>query len=158
MKTIPRLLGPALAGSTLLAAAFAFPSSGIAEDEYTRRATAATQVSVTDLAAGKRDRLEFGAGEFKGWLDRRGEWHVEGDVTHVGLLCGVYETGLRFGRGNPGCTNVQWLSEVHYGSRRTQCNGATVKHAAWHNEPALEGQFERITCAERVIRCTGNCK
>jgi len=142
----------------LALAAFAVPSQGVAADEYTRRAVATTQLSVTDLAAGKRDRLEFGIGEFKGWLDRRGEWYVEGDVSHVGLLCAEYETGLRFGKGSPGCTNIEWLSEVHYGSRRTQCNGATVRHAAWHNEPALEGQFDRITCAERVIRCTGNCK
>jgi hypothetical protein len=158
MKIIPRQFGPALAGAMLLAAAFVFQASGVAADEYTRRATAATRVSVSDLAAGRRDRLEFDSGEFKGWLDRKGEWYVEGDVSHVGLLCGVYETGLRFGKGDPGCTNVDWLSEVHYGSRRTQCNGATVKHAAWHNEPALEAQFEKITCAERVIRCTGNCK
>jgi hypothetical protein len=53
---------------------------------------------------------------------------------------------------------VKWLGEVLYGSRRTQCNGATVRHSAWQNDPQLGGYFDEITCADRVIRCTGNCK
>lgn len=158
MKTRSRRLGAALAGGLLLAAVLWIQSHEAAADEATRHASAPTRPSLADLASGKRDRLEFGGDEFKGWVDRSGDWHVEGEVAHVGLLCADYQMGLRFGKGSPGCTNVRWLGEVLYGSRRTQCNGATVKHSAWQNDPGLGGYFDEISCAEQVIRCTGNCK
>lgn len=129
-----------------------------AADESTRHASAPTRTALADAAVGKRERLEFGSDEFKGWLRKDGEWFVEGDVRHFGLICADYEMGLRFGAGSPGCANVEWLSEVRYASRRKQCNGATVRHSGSDTEPQLAEQFAKITCAERVIRCTGNCK
>jgi len=158
MKIRNRRLGIAKAVTMLLLTVLALNSRGAAADESTRHAAAPTRPSLVDLASGRRDRLEFGGNEFKGWVDRSGDWHVEGDVAHVGLLCADYQMGLRFGKGSPGCTNVKWLGEVLYGSRRTQCNGATVKHSAWQNDPGLGGYFDEISCAEQVIRCTGNCK
>jgi len=158
MKTQIRKFGGVAAAALLLVVALALDARSAAADELTRRASAPTRPSLADLASGKRDRLEFGGDEFKGWADRSGDWHVEGDVAHVGLLCADYQMGLRFGKGSPGCTNVKWLGEVLYGSRRTQCNGATVKHSAWQNDPGLGSYFGEITCAERVVRCTGNCK
>lgn len=158
MKTPTRNFSAVTVATLLLSATVALHAGRVSADELTRHATAQTRPSLADLASGKRNRLEFTDEEFKGWVDRTGEWHVEGDVAHVGLLCGDYQTGLRFGQGSPGCTNVRWLGEILYGSRRTQCNGATVKHSAWQNDPELGSYFDQITCAERVIRCTGNCK
>ncbi len=148
----------ATAACLFLAAVFAYSPTGRAADDLTRHASAPTRTALADQAVGKRERLEFGTDEFKGWLRNDGEWFVEGDVRHLGLLCADYEMGLRFGAGSPGCANVEWLSEVRYATRRKQCNGATVKHSGSDTEPALSAQFAKITCAERVIRCTGNCK
>lgn len=142
----------------LLVAVFAYPPASRADEDFTRHASAPTRTALADQAVGKRERLEFGGDEFKGWLRKDGEWFVEGDVRHFGLLCADYEMGLRFGAGSPGCANVEWLSEVRYATRRKQCNGATVRHSGSDTEPALADQFAKITCAERVIRCTGNCK
>ena len=158
MNTPTKLRRAAIVGSLLLGAAIALPAFGQSTEPWTRHASAPTRISLADAAAGKRTRLEFGSDEFKGWLRNNGEWYVEGDVTHMGLVCADYEMGLRFGTGSPGCSNVEWLSEVRYATRRKQCNSATVKHTGGDSEPQLAGLFGKITCAERVIRCTGNCK
>jgi hypothetical protein len=158
MPISTRLQRVALTGCVLLASLLAGQQSGHAADEYTRRASAPTQPSLGDMATGKRDRLEFGSTDFKGWVRKDGEWYIEGDVNHLGLVCADYEMGVRFGAGAPGCGNVEWLSEVRYATRRKQCNGATVKHTGGATEPELAGLFGKITCAERVIRCSGNCK
>ena len=79
-------------------------------------------------------------------------------MTHRGLLCGEYSVGMRFGIGRPGCSNVAWLTDVTYATARRQCNNATLYHAGGDVQPELAGSFAQITCAERVIRCTGVCK
>ena len=120
--------------------------------------TAIARASSMTAATGKPERLEFDFGGVKLSLREKGNWHIEGPVPHQGLLCATRELGVRFGIGSPGCTNVHWLSEIDYGTNEKQCNNAT----AWHNGggflPALEQDYTRITCAERVVQCSGNCK
>lgn len=155
---ITRLLSRFAIAGGLIAALIGFHSAGIAADESIRRDVSPTRASLSDIATGKKDRVEFGTSEFKGWLRANGEWYVEGEVPHLGLLCADYEMGLRFGAGAPGCGNVTWLSEEHYATRRKQCNGASVKHTGGATEPELAAIFGKITCVERIVRCSGNCK
>jgi|GEM_PF-1588116 len=144
---------------TAVFAVFAFvalaPCDAEAADAVQSRASAPTRVSIADLASGKRDRLEFSDSAFTGWVRRDGEIYLEADVAHSGLLCADYQAGVRFGVGAPGCSNVQWLSEAIYTSQRMQCNNAGLRHVGGATEASLTAIFDRITCAERIIRCSG---
>jgi hypothetical protein len=91
-------------------------------------------------------------------LKRDGGWHVEGTVRHRGLRCGIYELGMRFGMGNPDCTDVTWVTRDTYATSQYQCNDAEMPHAGTEIDTTLADRFDAITCAERVVRCTGNCK
>jgi hypothetical protein len=144
------LLG-ALAIAALLAAA---PLANAAE----QRSQAAAQYTRVTMEGYKLQRKDFRFGNFTGWVKRGGEWHIEGPVQHRGLLCGTYEVGMRFGVGKPDCTDVQWVSDVHYVTTHAQCNEAEVPHSGNDIDASLADQFDAISCAERVVRCSGNCK
>ena len=102
--------------------------------------------------------FDFREGESRAWLNRDGDLQTRGWVLHRGLLCATYRMGLRFGTGNPACQNVTWLTEPIYLTSQLQCNSARVSHLGSNNLPELAAQLDRITCAERVIHCTGNCR
>jgi hypothetical protein len=138
---------------TLLSAAIS-PQAGAAE----QRSQAAAQSPTVTLDGYKLQRKDFRLGAFTAWLKRNGEWHIEGPVRHRGLLCGTYEVGMRFGTGKPDCTDVQWVSEVRYATSQSQCNDAEMPHSGTEIDASLADQFDAITCAERVTRCSGNCK
>lgn len=108
----------------------------------------------------KRVRLDFDfrEGESRAWLNQDGDLQVQGWIKHRGLLCATYRMGVRFGSGAPACQNLTWLTEPIYLTSQLQCNGARVSHLGSDNLPALASQLDRITCAERVILCTGNCR
>lgn len=123
-----------------------------------RRSLAAAQHLSITAEGFKPQRKDFRFGGFTAWLKRGGEWHIEGSVRHRGLLCGTYELGMRFGIGKPDCTDVKWVSGDSYVSSQYQCNDAEMPHAGTDIDAALADQFDAITCAERVVRCSGNCK
>jgi hypothetical protein len=77
----------------------------IAHADANRSAAPATypKVQYEDF---KLQRKDFNFFSYKAWVKRGGEWHIEGPVTHKGLLCGTYELGMRFGVGKNGCTDV----------------------------------------------------
>ncbi|MEO8156326.1 MAG: hypothetical protein ABI648_00920 [Betaproteobacteria bacterium] len=102
--------------------------------------------------------FDFAAGESSGWLNVDGDFHVNGWVQHRSLLCATYRTALRFGIGAPGCLNVEWMSDPIYVTSQYQCNGARVQHDGGDSAPEIGAQIGKITCAERVIRCSGSCK
>ena len=101
--------------------------------------------------------FDFRAGESSAWLNADGDFHVHGWVAHRGLLCANYRMGMRFGIGAPGCLNVEWMSDPVYVTSQYQCNGAHVEHEGGDDAPEIGAQIEKITCAERVIRCSGSC-
>jgi hypothetical protein len=106
------------------------------------------------------ERLEFNFGRDRGsaWVARKGELYVEAWVQHNGLLCATYEVGVRFGEGRPGCTDVRWLAPPKWVSSLRQCNNAVVKHVGNDTDADLPAVYERITCAERLIKCaSGSC-
>jgi hypothetical protein len=108
--------------------------------------------------AGSPARLDFFYGDIRAWLLQNGDWHIEGDIQHHGVLCAKYELGIQFGIGNPGCANVEWIGVPDYVTEHTQCNGALLHHSGTDIDPVAANDFDQITCAQRLIRCTGNCK
>jgi hypothetical protein len=114
--------------------------------------------SVTSPPAINRLDFDFRIEETRAWLNETGDFQITGWLKHAGLLCATYRTGLRFGIGAPGCLNVNWITDPHFVTSEFQCNGARVQHAGGDTVPAVGEQVGKITCAERVITCSGNCK
>ena len=120
----------------------------------------ATEPRRTSEIGGARSlaRLDFSFGDIRAWLLQDGNWHIEGDVRHLGAFCGRYELGIQFGIGSPGCSNVEWMGTPVYVTSRTQCNNAVLRHSGGDIDYAAAEAFDRINCAQRLIRCSGNCK
>ncbi|MEO8005497.1 MAG: hypothetical protein ABI771_11365 [Betaproteobacteria bacterium] len=108
----------------------------------------------------KINRLDFDfrSGETTAWLNGGGDFHVHGWIPHRGLLCATYRVGMRFGAGSPGCQNVNWITDPVYVTSQYQCNGARVEHDGGDTLPELADRIGQITCAERVVRCSGACR
>jgi hypothetical protein len=123
-----------------------------------KRAESAAQNSRISYDSANLKRKDFNFFGFKAWVNHEGIWSIDGNVSHKGLLCGTYEVGMRFGAGTEGCNEVKWITTDQYLTSEMQCNNATVNHHGMYTEKALADHFDEITCAERVIRCTGTCK
>jgi hypothetical protein len=107
---------------------------------------------------GKPTRLEFDFGDFTAWARKKGGWQLEGVINHSGLVCGTYYVMARFGTGNPGCENVKWFSDPKLVTQREHCNSASLSHQGGDIEFPWADRFDQVTCAERIIRCTGICR
>ncbi len=103
-------------------------------------------------------RLDFHYGDITAWLLEDGNWHIEGNIQHRGAFCGQYELGIQFGTGSPGCANVEWLGPPVYVTNRRHCNSALLHHAGGDLDYQAAEAFDRINCAQRLIRCSGNCQ
>jgi hypothetical protein len=102
--------------------------------------------------------FDFRPSEATAWVNADGDFHLHGWVRHRNLLCATYRMGVRFGIGAPGCLNVEWISDPVYVTSEFQCNSARVEHDGSDAVPEMGAQIAKITCAERVIRCSGSCK
>ena len=147
----------------LAASLFAASSLHAAEQELEageRGITAPGQpsYSVSTPPAINRLDFDFRVEETRAWVNEAGDFQVSGWIKHNGLLCGTYRMGLRFGIGAPGCLNVNWVTDPYFVTTEFQCNGARVQHAGGDTAPDVGAQVGKITCAERVITCSGNCK
>ena len=100
---------------------------------------------------------EFSRGETQGWIQQTGAWHISSTVVHTRLRCATYKTGIQLGKGNPACSNVEWLTNVDYGTKRTHCNSATLVHTGGGEFANMTDLFEASTCVRVVIRCGGVC-
>lgn len=145
----------ARAGLAIAVLSVAMPPAAVASEQ---RAQAPADLPNVQVQGFEIQRKNFRFGQFTGWLKRDGTWHIEGPVRHKGLLCGTYEVGMRFGVGERECTDVQWISGVSFVTSEYQCNDAERPHSGTEIDESLAGQFDGITCAERVIRCSGTCK
>ncbi len=125
-----------------------------------RGVTAAAQTTYTLDSPPSVNRLDFDfrIEETKAWLNRDGDFQVSGWIKHVGLLCATYRMGVRFGIGSPACLNVNWVTQPSFVTSEFQCNGARVQHAGGDSYAELGDQISKISCAERVSNCSGNCK
>lgn len=104
-----------------------------------------------------RKEFNFGRSIGRAWLAPAGELQLDSWVQHRGLLCATYETGIRFGEGENGCADAEWLAPVHWLTSHRQCNSALVHHVGTDTDPDVVRVFDRVTCAQRLIRCTGSC-
>lgn len=95
--------------------------------------------------------------ELSGWVRQSGEWHLEGWIKHNSLRCGTYRLGMRFGKGGPACSNIKWITETKYASKRTQCNQTKMHHSGFESNTEISELYDEITCAQLVIQCTGIC-
>ena len=141
-----------------LAALLLFAAGESAAQATYNRTTAPARAIGGGSVVLKPQQLDFNFGGSKASLSPKGEWTIEGSVAHRGLLCGEYSLGIRFGIGRPGCSNVAWLTDVTYATAQRQCNNATLQHSGGDVQAELADSFAQITCAERVIRCTGICQ
>jgi len=130
--------------------------------------THASEPVVKKYSAVARKSIDFGVGaepqklEFKfdgasAWVREDGSFHVEAEIKHGSLLCGTYRVGINFGIGKPACTNVNWVADPHYVTKRKQCNNAWMVHAGSGNDSHVVKNFNQITCAQILIKCTGKC-
>jgi hypothetical protein len=148
-----------LIGAAVLAIVGLAPVPAVADDwQIMNRSTTVVRPGLAFTTDPKAARIDFRAFDFSGFLLGDGSWQVSSPVTHAGLVCGTYEVGVRFGIGSPGCTDVRWLSEPMFIGSRRQCNAPTVDHVGGETTPRLGSQLPGITCVEREVRCTGNCK
>ena len=113
--------------------------------------------SVQASVDGQPSRRAFQGNGVQGWLDGTGAWNIRAEVHHRRLRCGVYETGIQVGRGNPGCSNVEWLTGIEYGTRLRHCNSASRVHGGGGLFTDLANRLEEMTCARVVVRCEGTC-
>ena len=95
--------------------------------------------------------------ESSGRIEEDGVWSITGPVTHNRIRCATYETGIQFGRGNPACSHVEWLTGIEYGTRQRHCNSATLIHRGGGKFTGVEEVFGTLTCARVVTRCAGTC-
>lgn len=132
-------------------------SLGYAQDNenITRISAIAKKPSV--ILPNDKPKLEFDFSGFKATLRSNGEMSVEGAVSHSRIRCANYAVGLRFGHGNPACTNVEWLTEDVYLTSKRHCNSARLEHSGFMVNETIGARVGEITCAQRVLRCTGAC-
>lgn len=95
--------------------------------------------------------------ELKAWLRDNGDWHLEGWIKHNRFRCGSYRLGLRFGKGNFSCANVNWMTETQFIGKKTQCNQSQMHHSGYNTSPSISSLTHEITCAQLVIQCSGTC-
>lgn len=95
--------------------------------------------------------------ETKLWLNDDGTWHIEGKVKHKLIRCATYELGARFGKGNPRCTNVKWLTGPQYATSIKQCNSTLIEHKGYQTSEEAKIAFDQITCAQMLLKCNGTC-
>ena len=118
------------------------------------------QITYSLDAKPRPERLDFDfrTGDSHAWINDEGAFQVNGWIKHTGLLCATYRMGVRFGAGSPGCLNVVWITDPLFVTFERQCNDARVGHAGGDIDALLGEMIATITCGERVVRCTGNCK
>lgn len=91
----------------ILVVAFVLLTSLAAAEDDVRRLSSEPRSSQAVGGAHALARMDFRFGDVNAWLLEDGTWHIEGVVQHRGALCADYRLGLRFGRGSPGCANVE---------------------------------------------------
>ena len=107
--------------------------------------------------SGQPSRSTFQKQGIQGWLDETAAWHISGEVHHGRLRCATYETGLQLGRGNPGCSNVEWLTDVEYVTRMRHCNNVTRLHVGDGRFSGMASRLEAVSCVRVAVRCEGAC-
>jgi hypothetical protein len=99
----------------------------------------------------------FTTQSIQGSLEGSGDWSLRAEIEHPRLRCATYEAGIRVGRGNSSCDNVEWLTPPQFGPERRQCNQATVVHTGSGRLELPQSGVGTINCVGVVLRCRGAC-
>ena len=102
-------------------------------------------------------RWTFTTQSIQGSLDGSGAWSLRAEVEHPRLRCATYEAGIRVGRGDASCDNVEWLTAPQFGPERRQCNQATVVHTGSGTLELPQSAVGSVNCVGVVLRCSGAC-
>lgn len=102
-------------------------------------------------------KKSFQGGEVEGWLQDKGDWYIKGTVKHNRLRCATYQLGVQLGKGSPACINIEWLTDVEYGTLKQHCNSASLEHVGGGELPMLANVLKDATCVRVVVRCSGTC-
>ena len=129
-------------------------ASDVKITEYDARAQRTTDWT----SGGKSQQLNFKYANAKAILRQSGDIIIEGNVTHKGLRCATYSGGIRFGKGNPGCVDVTWITDPIYLTSQKQCNNAILPHSGADMDSSAAKHFDEITCGQFLLKCEGNCK
>lgn len=151
-RRLRHAMRPAIALTAVLVA-----DSSLADAPTVFRQLAEARHFSDSLTQGGPTRLDFKFDDGRALLRKDGTWRVEAVIRHGGLRCGTYRLGIRFGSGKPGCLDVTWISEPVFATALKHCNNAERPHQGNGHDPLLSEAFDEISCAERVIRCTGLC-
>ena len=100
-------------------------------------------------------RWTFVSQSIQGTLDGSGAWSLRAEIDHPRLRCATYEAGVRVGRGDASCDNVEWLTAPQFGPERLQCNQATQVHTGSGRFDLPQGTAGSINCVGVVVRCRG---
>ena len=122
-----------------------------------KKYSAVARKSIDFANGGLPQKLDFRFDSTTAWLRQNGEFGLEAEIKHNGLLCGDYEVGISFGIGSPACANVSWITEPYYVSRKKQCNNAWMVHSGSGTVGNITDDFNQISCAQLLIKCTGKC-
>ena len=114
-------------------------------------------IAVSSQGTRQPGAKEFQARDTRGRINESGVWSISTPVTHTRLRCATYETGIQLGRGNADCSDVRLLPPVQFGTRQTQCNGATVIHTGGGELAEPLDTIEAFNCVRVVTRCSGAC-
>lgn len=106
-------------------------------------------------ADGQLSNRTFEFSGTSGWLEATGAWQIRSEVLHGRVRCATYEVGMQVGRGDDGCSDVRWVTDVEYVTRERQCNSAARIHSGRGEIPVA--QFETASCVRVVVRCAGVC-
>jgi len=115
-------------------------------------------VSEVQTNNSQAQKKSFADNDTEGWLQQNGDWYIKGMVTHTRLRCATYQLGIQLGKGSPACLNVEWLTDIHYGTMERQCNSSPVQHIGGGSMPELQHLLQQATCVRVAVKCTGTCE
>ncbi len=154
-----KLLLCLIAGAGMLWSTSTFAEKKTAEKKtVVKKYSAVARKSMDIVDGGLPQKLDFKFDNAVAWLKENGEFNVEAEIKHSGLLCGDYEVGIHFGIGGPACANVSWIGEPYYISHKKQCNNAWMVHSGSGVVAEIKDDFAQISCAQLLIKCTGKCE
>jgi len=120
------------------------------------KGTTAAAKKVMSYSNNTLDKLEFNFAGASAWLNKKGDWNIKGAVKHSRIRCASYQLGIRFGKGENGCSNAVWLTDYEYGTNVKHCNSAELQHTGGGYFSELENNINEVTCAQVDIKCFGS--
>ena len=153
-----KYLGKTVTSLILMTQALLLAGVAIADNTKIKKDSVYAQKSTDWSSGGTKQQLDFKFGAAKASLRQDGVIQFEGTVSHMGLRCATYSAGIQFGKGNPRCTDVEWITEPVYLTSQKHCNNAELVHTGADKDAKAAERFDDITCGQYLLKCVGTCK